>query len=228
MTYDLYIGHKTYSSWSLRSWLMMHKFGLPVREHIVGLYDGTMAQDMAHLAPARLVPTLQLPDGTIVGESLAIAETLAERHPDAGLWPGDAAARAHARWLVAEMHAGFGALRADCPMQLSYHYQGFAASKAVRADLNRIEALWAMARAAHGHSGPWLFGAYSLADVFYAPVAMRIAGYGLGVSAPAQAYVQSHLEDSDITRWRVEGATEPVTPEPYVLDLPKRPWGLPG
>ena len=93
MTYDLYIGDRTFSSWSLRGWLMLEKFGLPYRAHLVGLYSGTMAQDLAPLAPTRLVPALRLPDGTVVGETLAMAETLAERHPDAGLWPADPAAR---------------------------------------------------------------------------------------------------------------------------------------
>ena len=103
MTYDLYIGDRMFSSWSLRGWLMLEKFGLPYRTNFIGLYGGTMAQDMAELAPARLVPTLRLPDGTVVGESMAMGETLHERHPDAGLWPADPAARATARWLASEM-----------------------------------------------------------------------------------------------------------------------------
>ena len=99
MTYDLYIGDRTFSSWSLRGWLMMEKFNLPYRAHLVGLYSGTMAADLAALAPVRLVPAMRTPDGTVVGESLAMAETLAERHPDAAMWPADPAARATARWL---------------------------------------------------------------------------------------------------------------------------------
>ena len=118
MTYELYLGDRSFSSWSLRGWLLFEVFDLPVTVRMVGLYSGTMAQDLAPLAPARQVPTLVTPKGEVIGESLAIAETLAERHPDAGLWPEDPAARARARWLSAEMHAGFQALRAACPMQL--------------------------------------------------------------------------------------------------------------
>lgn len=118
MTYDLYIADRIYSSWSLRGWLMLEKFGLPCRLHMVGLYSGSMARDLAEVAPARLVPVLRTPEGTVVGESLAIAETLAERHPDLGLWPADPAQRATARWLAAEMVTGFTALRGACPMQL--------------------------------------------------------------------------------------------------------------
>ena len=175
MTYDLFIGDRTFSSWSLRGWLMLEKFGLPYRTTLIGLYSGTVADDMAPLAPARLVPTLRLPDGTVVSETVAMAETLHERHPEAAMWPADAAARATARWLMAEMAVGFSALRTACPMQLSHVNEGFAVSEAVAADLQRIEALWAHARGLAG-DGPWLFGAYSLADAFYAPVCARIVG----------------------------------------------------
>lgn len=224
MTYDLYIGDRMYSSWSLRGWLMLEKFGLPHRAHLVGLYAGTMAQDMSALAPARLVPTLRLPDGTVVGESLAMAETLAERHPEAGLWPADPAARATARWLCAEMVGGFHALRGECPMQMQRRYQGFAASEAVKTDLARIETLWSHARALSGATEGWLFGAYSLADVFYAPVVMRILGYGLPVSDAARAYCETVVADPVIAEWRRLGAEVTYDPEPYVLDLPATPW----
>ncbi len=163
MTYELFIGDRTFSSWSLRGWLMLHKFNLPYREHMVGLYGGTMAQDMAALAPARLVPAIRTPEGDVVGESLAMAETLAERHPDIAMWPNDPAARIRARWICAEMVGGFGALRGDCSMQLAHVDTDFKASEAVRADLARIETLWAYARE-KATDGPWLFGAYSLAD----------------------------------------------------------------
>ncbi len=224
MTYDLYIGDRSFSSWSLRGWLMFEKFGLPFRTHMVGLYDGTMAEDLAELAPARLVPVMRTPDGTVVGETLAMAETLADRHPDAGLWPEDPGARATARWLVSEMHAGFTALRSDCPMQLLKVWQGFAPSDAVKTDLDRLETLWAHARSTHGNETGWLFGAYSLADVFFAPVAARIAGYDLPVSAAARAYVDLHLADPAFRAWRAEGLKKRYDPEPYAQDLPSRAW----
>ena len=142
MTYDLFIGDRLFSSWSLRGWLMLEKFGLPYRTHMMGLYSDSFAEDMAKLAPARLVPTLRTPEGQVIGESLAIAETLAERHPDAGLWPTDPMMRAHARWLCAEMTAGFMALRGACPMQLHHVNAGFQAPDEVLTDLARIGTLW--------------------------------------------------------------------------------------
>lgn len=224
MTYDLYIGDKTYSSWSLRGWLMLRKFDLPLREHLVGLYAGTMARDLAPVAPARLVPVLHAPDGIVVGESMAMAETLAERHAEAGLWPADPAWRATARWLVAEMCTGFAALRGDCPMQLKRAYRGFTPSEAVQADLARIETLFAHARGLSGAvSGP-LFGTYSLADVFYTPVAARIIGYGLPVSEDTRAYALDLLSDPAVQEWRTDGLTVSYDPEPYVLDLPWDDW----
>lgn len=224
MTYDLFIGDRTYSSWSMRGWLMLEQFGLPFRTHMVGLYDGTMAEALADLVPARLVPVLRDDDGIVVGDSLAMAETLAERHPEAGLWPLDPAARALARWMVAEMHSGFVALRSACPMQLLHQFDGFALSDQVLADLQRVESLWTLARQRHGPGGPWLFGAYSLADVFFAPVAARIAGYDLPVGETARSYVATTLADPAFRRWRALGLTKRLDPEPYQLDLPTRPW----
>lgn len=226
MTYELYIGDRMFSSWSLRGWLMLEKFSLPHTVHTVGLYSGRMAADMAHLAPARLVPALRLPDGTVVGESLAIAETLAERHPEADLWPADPAQRATARWLAAEMASGFGALRSACPMQLGGIYQGFAASDAVKADLARIETLFAHARNLSGAAQGHLFGAYSLADVFYTPVAARITGYGLPVSDDTRAYCKLLLSEPAVLRWQQQALEVSYDPEPYAMDLPRCHWTL--
>ncbi|HGG04168.1 MAG TPA: glutathione S-transferase, partial [Aliiroseovarius sp.] len=212
MTYDLYIGDQAFSSWSLRGWLMFEKFNIPYRLHMVGLYSGTMKDDLAALAPARYVPVMRDPNGIVVGDTLAMAETLAEQNPDAGLWPQDPAARALARWLVAEMHSGFGDLRNDCPMQLLRQWKGFQPSDGVRADLARIDALWDKAGNTFGGDGPWLFGDYSLADVFYAPVAARIAGYDLPVSDPCAAYVAAHLADPAFRAWRAEGLKKRYDP----------------
>ncbi|MCG7520135.1 glutathione S-transferase [Ruegeria sp. Ofav3-42] len=228
MTYDLFIGDRLFSSWSMRGWLMLEKFGLPYRSHMIGLYSGTMAEDMKPLAPARLVPALRLPDGTVVGESLAMAETLAELHPEAGMWPSDPAARATARWLCSEMAAGFTALRGQCPMQLKHCWQGFEASPETSADLQRIESLWAHARNVSGAiSGP-LFGTYSLADVFYTPVAARIIGYGLPVSDANREYCLELLSDTPVRQWRAMGLTVRYDPFPYALDLPSTPWPVGG
>ena len=224
MTYDLYIGDRTFSSWSLRGWLMLEKFGLAHRLHLVGLYSGTMTTDLAALAPARLVPVLRTPEGHVVGDTFAIAETLHERHPDAGLWPRDAEARALARWHAAEIHSGFAALRAECPMQLLRVYEGVEPSPALTADLARLETIWQSARSRFGAGGPWLFGRYSLADVFYAPVAARLVGYDLPISDAARAYVGAHLADPAFRAWRAEGLKVAYDPEPYARDLASRPW----
>ena len=154
--------------------------------------------------------------------TLAIAETLHERHPEAGLWSADASARAHARSVVAEMHSGFGALRSACPMVLA-HGWNFTPSDAVLADLARIEALWESCRT-HATEGPWLFGQYSVADAFYAPVAMRIAGFGLSVSVAARAYVEAHLGDLPFRRWRATSLAENRPLEIYALGYPHTPW----
>ena len=204
MTYDLYIGDSTFSSWSLRGWLLLEKFGLDFNTHLIGLYRGTMAADMAHLAPAKLVPTLRIPDGAVVGESLAIAETLAEHHPDITMWPTNPAARATARWLCAEMASSFGELRRQSPMQLQHVNKGFNVNAALQADLDRLEILWA-----HGakfkSDGPWLFGEYSIADYMFAPVAARIIGYDLPISAAARAHCTLTINDPPFKAWRAEG-----------------------
>lgn len=227
MTYDLYIGDRSFSSWSLRGWLMFEKFNIPYRTHMLGLYSGTLQQGLSDLAPARLVPVIRTPDGDVVGDTMAIAEVLAERHPDAGLWPKDESARILARWLVAEMHAGFGALRDECPMQLLHQYDGFAVSPAVQSDLDRLQELWALARSRHGGDGPWLFDTYSLADAYYAPIAARIAGFGLQVDEATAIYVSEHLQDPAFRKWRAMGLTKTYDRMPYALDFPTCDWPLP-
>ena len=223
MTYDLYIGDRTFSSWSLRGWLMMEKFNVAHRTHLVGLYAGTMSKDLAEIAPAKLVPAMKTPDGTIVGESLAMAETLAEAHPDAGMWPSDPAARATARWLCAEMASGFSALRGDCAMQLQHVNVGYQPSDAVRADIARLETLWAHA-ANFKTEGPWLFGAYSLADAFYAPVCARIVGYDLPVNDAARTYCVTTITDPAFKAWRAEGLKVIYDPFPYDMGVPRADW----
>lgn len=223
MTYDLYIGDRTFSSWSLRGWLMLQKFDLHFEEHFISLYGGTMAQEMAALAPARLVPALRTPEGDMLGETLAMAETLAERHPEANMWPSDASARIRARWLSAEMTSGFGALRGECPMQLAHVDVDFKPSDAVRKDLARIETLWAYARE-KAVDGPWLFGAYSLADAFYAPVCARIMGYSLPVSEAAKAYCMTTLNDPAFQQWRNDGLKTTYDPFPYPPIGKTGPW----
>ncbi len=200
---------------------MFRAFDIPFRAHMVGLYDGTLQQDLAHLAPARLVPAMRTPDGIAVQDTLAMAETLAEDYP--ALWPNDRRHRALARGMVAEMHSGFGALRSECAMNLEHSWRGFQANDDVKADVARIDLLWQMAFDMSGSDG-WLFGEYSLADVFYAPVAARIAGHGLAVSDQAQAYVDRQLSHDLFRQWRAMGLTKPLDPKPYRLPLEEGPW----
>lgn len=228
MTYDLFIGDKGFSSWSLRAWLLFKKFAIDAKVHQVELFTGTMKQQMAELAPARLVPTVRTAEGWIIGESIAIVETLAERHPDAGIWPDDPEARVYARWLVAEMHAGFSTLRNDCPMQLFKQVQNFKVSDALSADIARLEELLGRAfnrfSGDHTYSGGWLFGEYSAADAFYAPVAARIAGYELPVSDRLSAYVRTHLKDPAFKSWRADAIAVDYDPFPFSLGIDPKPW----
>lgn len=224
MTYRLAIGDRAYSSWSLRGWLVFDAFGIPVETVVAPLYDPAFTDVLAAFAPARTVPALKLPEGVAVTESLAIAEEIASRHPSARHWPADPAARAVARSLAAEMHAGFAALRTHCPMNLRAAYSRCDPPQAVLDDLARLAALWRHARGATGATGPWLCGGYSIADAFFAPVAARIAGYGLPVPDDAADYVAAHLAHPSFRRWRamalVAGPDLPV----YRRDWPRRPW----
>ena len=224
MTYDLAIGDRAYSSWSLRGWLLFDAFGLPVKTHTARLYTDEVQLLLKGFFPARTVPAMRTAEGTVVPESLAIAEELASRHPDAGLWPADPAARAVARALASEMHAGFTALRGHCPMNLRVSYSDCAPPDAVLADIARLELLWSWARQQTGAQGPWLCGAYSAADAFFAPVAARIAGYNLSVGAEAAAYVAAHLAHPSFRRWRAMGFADGADQDFYRRDYPRRPW----
>lgn len=224
MSYTLIIGDRSYSSWSLRGWLLFDAFGIAVKTRFARLYSDELPQMLAPYAPARTAPTMICDDGTVVFESLAIAEELASRHPDARIWPQDARARATARVLASEMHAGFTALRSHCAMNLRVSYTDCAPTDAVLADLARLQAIWAWARVQSGAQGPWLCGEYSAADVFFAPVAARIAGHNLPVSTAAQDYVAAHLAHPSFRRWRAMGHVDGADQEYYRRDYPTRPW----
>ncbi|MEM6276408.1 MAG: glutathione S-transferase [Pseudomonadota bacterium] len=222
MTYTLYLGDRSYSSWSLRAWLLREVWELPIDTIYVDFSAQDVAAQLADAAPARTVPTLKTPEGAIISESLAIAEELATRFSDAPLWPRDPLARATARSLASEMHAGFGPLREECPMNLRAAYSGVVPSENVQADLRRLETIWASAMEATG--GPWLCGDYSIADAFYAPVAARIAGYGLSVSEVADEYVSRHLSHLPFRRWRAMGLVKGEALPWYRRDYPSTDW----
>jgi len=223
MTYDLVIGDRAYSSWSLRGWLLFDAFGLPVKLHIARLYTDELPTLLKQFHPGKTAPTMRTPDGVVVPETIAIAEELASRHPEAGIWPADPKARAVARVLAAEMHAGFGALRSHCPMNLRVSYEDCAPPQAVLDDLKRLEVIWDWARDQTG-STVWLAGDYSAADAFFAPLATRIATYNLPVSDRAMAYVQAHLAHPSFRRWRAMGLVDGADQEFYRRPYPLRPW----
>ena len=223
MTYDLVIGDRAYSSWSLRGWLLFDAFGLPVKLHIARLYTDELPTLLKQFHPGKTAPTMRTPDGVVVPETIAIAEELASRHPEAGIWPADPKARAVARVLAAEMHAGFTALRNHCPMNLRVSYEDCAPPQAVLDDLARLEVIWDWARAETGAKA-WLAGEYSAADAFFAPVATRIATYNLPVSNRAMAYVQTHLAHPSFRRWRAMGLVDGADQEFYRRPYPRRAW----
>lgn len=223
MKYELAIADKTYSSWSLRGWLLFERFNIPFKQHTARMYLPEFHEMLAPFKPARLVPAMKF-DGVVVQETIAIAETLAEQNPDKNMWPADPAARAMARSVTAEMHASFGALRTDCTMNLRRHYPDFKPSDAVLADSKRMMDLWAMCRAQFGQDGPWLFGKYSIADAFYAPAATRFATYNLPRSDTADAYIAAHLADPAFRRWRAMGLAQNYIQNGYDKDLPEGAW----
>ena len=223
MTYDLVIGDRAYSSWSLRGWLLFDAFGIPVKLHRARLYTDELQTVLKDFFPGKTAPTMRTPDGEVVPETIAIAEELASRHPDAGIWPTDPKARAIARVLAAEMHAGFTALRGYCPMNLRVSYADCSPPDDVLSDLKRLETLWDWARDQTG-SKVWLTGDYSAADAFFAPVATRIATYNLPVSPRAMQYVQAHLAHPSFRRWRAMGMVDGADQDYYRRPYPRRPW----
>ena len=212
----LIIGNKNYSSWSLRGWLACKQAGLAFEELQVPLYgdDWTAAKKQNdEIAPSSgKVPVLW--DGAaVVWDSLAIVEYLADKVGRERFWPKDDAARAMARSMVAEMHSSFLALRSQCPMNVRARVQGARIDEAAKADIVRILTLWAEARARFGQGGPYLFGTFSAADIFYAPVVSRFMTYGIGVPGFALTYMeaiwghewlQSWIKAAEAEDWVIE------------------------
>ncbi|MFN3657687.1 MAG: glutathione S-transferase family protein [Pseudolabrys sp.] len=192
MALTLVIGNKNYSSWSLRPWIAMKVAGIAFDETLIPLYEPGSAEEIRKYSPAGKVPVL-IDGDQHIWESLAILEHLAERFPDAGLWPKDARARSHARVVAAEMHAGFQPLRKACTMNLWLPVKPRPQADDVMDNVRRIEALWADCRARLGKDagGPFLFGAFGAADAMYAPVVARFHNYGLPVSRDTRAYMDA-------------------------------------
>jgi glutathione S-transferase len=198
----LVVGNKNYSSWSLRPWLVLTEAGIPFTERLVSLQADAGKPARLAALPAGRVPVLDH-DGLLVWDSLAICEYLAERHP--GLWPGDAGARAVARAMCAEMHAGFGALRSEMSMDVRARRPWRRRSPALLADVARVEALWTEARARFGVGGPFLFGRFSVADAFFAPVAFRFRTYGVEPAGEAGRYLATLLALPGMLAWEAAG-----------------------
>jgi glutathione S-transferase len=204
----LVIGNKNYSSWSLRPWILLAALDVPFTELRIPLYEAASRAKILAVSPSGKVPALQ--DGAVtVWDSLAICEYVAERFPERPVWPRDAAARAVARSVAAEMHSGFAALRAGMPMNCRARGRCVAPSPEMAADIERVQSIWRFCRGRHGAGGPWLFGAFSAADAMFAPVVFRFATYGVEGDATVQAFAGTVLAHPAIQRWAAAAAAEP-------------------
>jgi glutathione S-transferase len=204
----LYIGHKRYSSWSLRGWLAVRLAGLDVDVRVIRFERPGPTKAIAELSPNGLVPFLEH-NGARVWESLAICDYCAELQP--ALWPADRVARAHARSISAEMHAGFRDLRMAMWMNLGRDFSGLGRTPAALKDIARIEALWAETRARFGGGGPFLFGAaFGAADAMFAPVVARFLGWKPPVSAETAAYCAAVRAHPLVAEWYDGAAAEPA------------------
>lgn len=213
----LYIGTKRYSSWSLRGWLAVHLAGLDVAEVVIPLKGG-FTPEIGPVSPSGLVPALEY-RAHRVWETLAICEFCAEFSP--AIWPGDFAARTHARAIAAEMHGGFRALRMAMPMNLGRTFPGLGRTPDSLADVARIEAIWAATRERFGAGGPFLFGAdFNGADAMLAPVVARFLTWAPELSDASRAYCAAVRAHPLVARWYDEAAAEP---ESWLLDKYETP-----
>lgn len=214
----LYIGNKNYSSWSMRPWVLLRQTGIPFEEVKV-LFDSfalesNFKQTMLKVSARGQVPVLVDSD-LVVTDTLAIAEYLAENFPEKNLWPADKIARAKARMACAEMHSGFTALRSNCMMNIEANLPHIGQivmrdKPAVVTDVARVEALWGglLEAYAHTHSDGMLFGAFSIADAYFAPVVMRFKTYGLPASPPVAAYMERLCAMSGVAAWIADARVE--------------------
>lgn len=208
----LIIGNKNYSSWSLRPWIAMTAAGIDFDEKLVKLFDENWTESKAQL-PSGTVPVLEH-DGVVIWETLAILEYAAETWPDAKLWPEDKTARAVARAVSNEMHAGFSAVRSHMPMNIRDSFPGRGrgtgeAAKTVERDIRRIEQIWTECRETYGANGNFLFGAFTNADAMFAPVVSRFTTYGVELSPTAQAYIDAVQAHPAMIAWSDAGRAEP-------------------
>jgi glutathione S-transferase len=218
MALTLVIGNKNYSSWSMRPWLAMKVAGIAFEEVVISLDAPDFKQRLSKISGTGKVPALV--DGNVaVWESLAILEYLAETFPQVGLWPADAKARAHARAIASEMHAGFVPLRRHCPMNIWRPVKKRELTPDVSANVRRIDAMWTDCRMRFGGGGPFLFGKFSAADAMYAPVVSRFHTYAVDVGPAAAAYMDSVMALPAWAEW-----TAAAIKEPWVLPADEPDW----
>ncbi len=207
MTAILVIGNKNYSSWSLRAWFLLREAGIDFEEQQINLDQAETAASIAKFTDAGRVPVL-LVNGTTVWDTLAIAETVAERWPEAKLWPVDSDARAHARSICAEMHAGFEVLRAHMPMNCRAMGRKVSLPDDLNGDIDRVIAIWSECHNRYGDQGDWLFGDFSVADAMFAPVVLRFRTYGINLPNSAKVYANRLLESAAMQEWLAAAETE--------------------
>ncbi|MEH6472867.1 MAG: glutathione S-transferase family protein [Halopseudomonas sp.] len=201
----LVIGNKNYSSWSLRSWLVLKHLGIHFNEVRLALDTDQFKQQIGQYSAACRVPVLI--DGTLnIWDTLAICEYLAEDHPL--LWPDNRQQRALARAYVSEMHSGFNALRSELPMNCRANQRQVEISAATRADIDRIEQIWQQCTDAKTQHGPWLFGRFGIIDAFFAPVAIRLHGYQVSLQHNSAKYIRLQLDNPLLQEWIGAGQAE--------------------
>jgi glutathione S-transferase len=216
----LIIGNKNYSSWSLRPWIAMKVAGIAFEEEVISLDAGDFKARVGEISGTGKVPALA--DGEVrIWESLAILEYLAEKFPAARLWPADPGARAHARAVAAEMHAGFLPLRRHLPMNMWRPVKRRELTPEVVANVRRIDAMWTDCRMRFGADGAFLFGRFGAADAMYAPVVSRFHTYGVEVGPIARAYMDAVMSLPAWVQWRAAALAEPWVLAEDEVDWPK-------
>ncbi len=217
MKLELVIGNKNYSSWSMRPWVVLRQAEIAFEEVQLKFAQDVSVIGVEKYSPTRKVPVL-LVDGEPVWDTLAICETVAELFPKKQLWPEDQRARRVARSVCAEMHSGFQALRSRMPMNIRTRYPGKGLTPESKKDIDRVVELWTDCRERFGGAGNFLFGRFSIADAFYAPVVMRFQAYGVNVPSPAQAYCEAVQGLSAVREWCAAARRETefvAADEPY-------------
>ncbi|HKV96609.1 MAG TPA: glutathione S-transferase family protein [Gammaproteobacteria bacterium] len=197
---QLVIGNKSYSSWSMRAWLALKHTHAVFQEIVVPLDVPGYKQKLLAYAPTGKVPVLKA-GASAIWDSLAICEYLAERFPEARLWPQDTAARAHARSVSAEMHSGFPVIRREYPFNCRATDRHVARTPELEYEIGRVQALWSQCRERFGTGGPWLFGNFTIADCMYIPVALRFVTYGTGLKGAAADYVKDVQQHPAVREW---------------------------